>query len=78
MNTKTIFLDIFEVSLADDQPSCSRKKGRPVKEFDDCKDRSKRYKAADLASQYAQQQLIMASKSFDLYLIWLPQAARLE
>lgn len=52
---------MFEVSLADDQPSCSKKKGRPVKEFDDCKYRSKRYKAADLASQYPQKQLIMAS-----------------
>ena len=35
--------------------------GRPAKEFGDCAGRSKRYKDADLSSQYSKQHLEMAS-----------------
>lgn len=36
--------------------------GRPIKDFDDCTNRCKRYKAVNLASQYPQEHLVMASK----------------
>lgn len=52
----------MRAEVLDDQPSCSKKGGRPAKNFEDCSDRVKRFKAADLASQYTEEHLLMASK----------------
>lgn len=41
--------------------SSSLKGGRPFKPFEECNIRAKRYKAADLASQYSQEHLAMAN-----------------
>lgn len=56
-----VFLAVFEVSL-NSEPSCSTKLGRPAKDFEDCQVRTKRFKAAELASKYSQEHLNMASK----------------
>lgn len=47
--------------MAEEKPSSSVKKGRPSKEFEECADRAKRYKASELKSKYPQQQLLMAT-----------------
>lgn len=51
-----VFLGVFEVSL-NSEPSCSTKLGRPAKDFEDCQVRTKRFKAAELASKYSQEHL---------------------
>lgn len=45
----------------DDKHNCRVKRGRPEKEFINCKDRSKRSKATELADQYSMEHLAMAS-----------------
>lgn len=54
---------MFDVAYSDIESKSINKRGRPEKEFSDCKDRTKRSKAVDLAGQYSLEHLEMASIS---------------